>query len=230
MQPYSSNEVLAKICHHRGIGQENSLKSISTAIAVSPFLVEFDVQWSDDELRLGHPPELSEPTLDQALLLFEGTDILPKIDLKLTEDSYEHGLGALVNILNVWAPRKALINIAGDLSAGRYMQGEKILMNKTGANVLLNIDLDRYKPNNQKTIIAHVKDLSRTPFSISPNLADDAHEAIKFASSLGIPHVHFWSTFNARHPIQNLHERMVLCQKNGLEVYFDIKSSNVSQN
>lgn len=230
MQPEIKKEVLSKVCYHRGIGKENTLDSIQSAIVKSPFLVEFDVQWSKNELRLGHPPDLGENTLVEALKLFQNTNILPKIDLKLTNITFVNALGALVHILNQWTPRKAIINIDGDLDVDEYMQAEKELIRGTDENILLNIDLGRYGTNNNEAIVAYLKSLNRLPFSISPNLNDNAMIAIKLAKSLGIHHIHFWSFFDEKHSLEDLYNRMELCRDNDLEVFFDIKETNISEN
>ncbi len=227
MKLSNKTEVLAKVCHHRGFGKDNTLQSISAGIKISPFLVEFDVQWSNNALRLGHPPELGKETLDEALQLFTDTNILPKIDIKLTNQSFDQAIDELVKFLEKWKPRKALINISGNLISDGYMQAEKRLMELTDDNTLLNIDLERYGRNDTNTVISHLRNLSRLPFSISPNLKDETAIAINLAKNLGITNIHFWSTFDDKHSIEFLHKQMKLCENNGLVVYFDIKTENI---
>ena len=218
---------MARVCHHRGIGKENTIEAISSAIQVSPFIVEFDVQLEKSKLNLGHPPDLGKNTVVEALELFKNNRLLPKIDLKLTSKSFDEALSLLVDVLTAWAPRKALVNISGDLNANQYMQAEQLLMSKTGDATLLNIDLGRYGANDRDEIIGHIRGLERVPFSISPNLDDDIATAIDIAKIVGIPHLHFWSTFDKHYSTTYLYSQMKLCQGNGLEVYFDIKDSNV---
>lgn len=223
------SKVMAKVCYHRGIGRENSLEAISSAIKTSPFLVEFDVQVWNNTLYLGHPPELGESTLAEALELFKNTRLLPKIDLKLTSESLTEALTLLVAELVTWAPRKALVNVGGETSAVEYMNSERLFMSKVGDNALLNIDLERYGGISRDEMIAHIKSLTRMPFSISPNLSDDLPAAIDIAKVVGIPHIHFWAHHDEQYTIVELYNKMKLCQKSGLKVYFDIKDSNISK-
>lgn len=222
------DKVLAKLCPHRGIGEENSLDAIRSGIQASPFLVEFDVQWYNDDLYLGHPPEVGENTLSQALELFRDTLIIPKIDIKLSSQTNNQGLQALIDQLLNWDPKKALINIAGDLSADEYFQAEKKLMKNTEENVLLNIDLERYTGKTDSIISDHIKNLKRVPFSISPNLETSTIDTISFAKEKHIHHIHFWSYFDKKYSTNDLYDRMELCNKYGLQVYFDIKTQNIS--
>ncbi len=227
MQPGYREEVMARVCYHRGIGKENSLESIQSAIDLRPFLVEFDIQWNTGELKLGHPPDVSTTALSEVLPLFEGKTVLPKIDIKLPKPTADIAIDSLIQHLATLRPRQALINIAGEMLADEFMQAEFQLMNETGEHVLLNIDLGRYTEKSRQECIAHVQSLGRRPFSISPNLDDDTTYAIAFAKEIGILHMHFWSTFDKQYSVNYLYEKMTECLDSGLEVYFDIKTQNI---
>lgn len=222
------SQVLAKLCPHRGIGVENSLAAIQSGITANPLFVEFDIQWHNNDLYLGHPPEVGKNTLHEALELFRNTSTLPKIDIKLTSQTSNSALKALIVQLSTWNPKKALINIAGDLTADKYFQAEIRLMASTDKNILLNIDLERYSGKSKSAITAHIKHLQRIPFSISPNLATNTIDAINFAKQESIHDIHFWSYFDKKYSANDLYKRMEQCSKNGLQVYFDIKTQNIS--
>jgi hypothetical protein len=167
------------------------------------------------------------PKLREALELFLATSKLPKIDIKLTSQTADQALVSLINELHTWIPREALINVDGNLKADDYMNAEAQLQEETGDNVLLNIDLGRYRGKSHEAIVVHLHSLSRLPFSISPNLDDDIEYAIEFAKDLGIPQLHFWANFDRQYTIGELYEKMKLAEARGLVVYFDIKSSNI---
>ena len=52
-------QVLARLCPHLGIGEENSLTAIQSGIKSSPFFVESDIQWHNNDLYLGNPPTVA---------------------------------------------------------------------------------------------------------------------------------------------------------------------------
>ncbi len=228
MSNTQQEQVLARLCPHRGIGQENSLDAIGAGIKTSPLFVEFDIQWNNNNLYLGHPPVVGNDTLSQALELFKNTPIIPKIDIKLTSQTSNLALDELINQMSGWNPQKALINIAGDLNADEYFDAEKKLIAYTGDNVLLNIDLERYRGKNESEILTHINGLSRVPFSISPNLQTSTKAAIDFAKHNNIGHIHFWSFFDKKYTINNLYSRLEICKRHNLDVYFDIKTQNIS--
>ena len=222
-------EFAKRLCPHRGIGGEDTLAAIQQGISVKPFLVEFDVQWYDDDLYLGHPPGVQqEATLAQAIDLFSRIDTFPKIDLKLTSETSKQGLGALIEQVRAWSPHKALINIAGSLTADQYMQAETALINETDQHALLNIDLKRYEGKSRSEMSQHIEHLGRKPFSVSPNLDSDLEDAINLALSEAIPQVHFWAFPGSRHSEVRLRELMRSCLDRGLEVYFDMKTDNIT--
>jgi len=219
-----------RLCPHRGVGQENTIASIRQGIAKNPFMVEFDTQYYDGNLYLGHPPNLNkETTLADALQLFDNALILPKIDLKVNFLDYERSLETLINQLENWNPRRALVNISDGLNIGNYMRAEAALMRRTDSNILLNIDLDRYKDKSDKQITEHLNNLPRRPFSLSPNLDDDIEASIDFAVRHGIPHIHFWAFHDRAYSLNFLYEVMDAALDQGLEVYFDIRLQNVAR-
>ena len=217
-----------RLCPHRGIGKENTLDSIQAGIAGIPLMVEFDVQLYRNKLHLGHPPDINTGSgLNDALQLFLNTSVLPKIDLKLNQQTSSEALAALTNELTTWSPRRALVNISGALDSNKFMEAESKLINDTKRNVLLNIDLERYKHKSTLEISKHVNNLNRRPFSLSPNLDTDINHAINFAVQHKIPHIHFWSYNNQRYELDYLLELMELVLSHGLEVYFDISHQNI---
>ncbi len=221
-------EFAARLCPHRGVGEENTLASIGSGIATEPFMAEFDVQWSDSNLYLGHPPKINEHTvLADALHLFLDTKTIPKIDLKLNKNTQNQALSALIAKLNTWSPHKSLVNIAGKLDPQQFIDAEARLVDETDENILLNIDMQRYDDLKSETITQHIKGLKRKPFSISPNLNEDIAGAINFAIKHNIPHLHFWAHPSSRYSIDRLYKAMESAIDSGLEVYFDIKTQNI---
>lgn len=220
-------EFAARFCPHRGLGKDNTLEGIKAAIELKPYLVEFDIQLHDGALRLGHPPDLNpDQMLSDALILFDDTGVLPKVDVKITEDNYVSTLELLQNIFNNRSS-KVLINIDGDCSSDVYMESEVILLDANNSNIFLNVDLGRYSEKNQEEIDAHIENLARTPFSVSPNIVNDLDETIKFAKKHKILHIHFWSTHNHLHKKADLYEKLDKVLDSRLEAYFDIKQSNI---
>lgn len=221
-------EFSKRLCPHRGIGQENTLASIKTAIAAQPFMVEFDVQMYRHKLHLGHPPAINkEATLAEALRLFLSDQVMPKVDLKLSARSLSEGLKVLSNELISWSPRTSLINIDGELDADGFMSTESRLMRMTDDKTLLNIDLRRYKSKSLGEINKHIQSLARPPFSVSPNLDDNIEYSIEFALSHRIGHIHFWAFQDRQYDLELLYSLMQRVLGNGLEVYFDIKYENI---
>lgn len=108
--PAQKEIVYSKLCHHRGIGEENSLSAIKRGIRSSPFMVEFDIQWDKNDLYLGHPPEITNTKLIDALELFINSQILPKVDIKLKLQSFDDALSRLIKILNELKPQIVLVN------------------------------------------------------------------------------------------------------------------------
>jgi len=222
-------EFVKRLCPHRGIGEDNTLGGIERGLELKPFLLEFDIQHYDHELHLGHPPEVNETaTLADALSLYSRSKTIPKVDLKLTDADIEVSLNLLAAELAKWSPRKVLVNIAGELrDAASYMEAESTLLKITDNNVLLNIDLDRYRGISDNGVAEHVENLERIPFSISPNLDANIPAAIDFALQHDIPNIHFWSSFDKRYSKEHLFGVMGYVLDSALEVYFDIKAVNI---
>lgn len=221
------NEFSARFCPHRGIGEENTLVGIEEAIRRSPFMVEFDVRPYNQTLYLGHPPHLNKhATLQDALELFKSSQVMPKIDLKLDENTFEEGLNSLCVMLSTWTSG-ALINVDGDLSSDRFMEAETFLMQNTVKSILLNVDLIRYQQVNSAAINQHIQSLKRLPLSLSPNLDADINDAIAFAKHHHIAHIHFWAFYNRTYELDYLCMLMERVLSNDLEVYFDIKFKNI---
>lgn len=225
--PTQKDFVYSKLCPHRGIGDENTLLAIKNGIKSSPFMVEFDVQWNDNDLFLGHPPVITNSRLVDALELFRNSKIIPKVDIKLKLQSFNEALEYLIRVLNEWDYLKILINIDGSISSDYFMKAETILLNNTSNNVLLNIDLERYKFKSPKSISAHLSSLARSPFSISPNLETNIDEIISFAKLHKINNIHFWSNPKKAYSIEELFRRIVLCEDNDIKAFLDIKTSNI---
>ena len=135
MNANATQEFTRRLCPHRGIGKENSLTAIESGIHTKPYFVEFDVQWHHAALYLGHPPEKQQDaTLAEALQLFTNTETFPKIDIKLTEETSQEALNAVIEELHTWSPIKVMLNIAGSFTAYQYMQAESVLMKLTNDN------------------------------------------------------------------------------------------------
>jgi hypothetical protein len=233
-----------RICPHRGKGDENTLKAITAGIADMPFMVEFDVQWIDDDLYLGHPyvkgsesghPEemFKKETLSQALQLFTASTVMPKVDLKLNAESLHESVDALREALSTSKLEKILVNISGvlelcDISSHDYMRAEQQLLSSTSDNVLLNIDLNRYAGITKGEIITdydiydHIASLTRKPFGLSPNIGDDIDAALAFAVEHSIPQVHFWSNRDVGYDIDDLFNIFAKTEAKGLTCYFSI--------
>jgi len=155
------DEFTRRLCPHRGIGEDNTLEGIEKGLELKPFLLEFDIQSYGNELHLGHPPKVNRTaTLADALNLYQHSETMPKVDLKLADADDDSSLGLLIAELGNWSFRKILINIAGELhDPVAYMKAESTLMQNTGSNVLLNIDLARYDGENDIKIAKHVANL-----------------------------------------------------------------------
>ncbi len=223
-----NHEFTARLCPHRGIGKENTLESIRSGIQLNPFLVEFDIQYFKNDLYLGHPPDLNiKSTLADALGLFTNTSTLPKVDIKLDINNFRAALELLITGLVPCSPKKVLVNISGALDASKYMAAETSMIRKTTDNVLLNIDLERYKGKSAQEIATHIIGLDRKPFSVSPNLDNDIPAAISFAIKQNIPHLHLWSYSDRTYSLKHFYKIMQSVLDSGLEVYFDIKTQNI---
>lgn len=228
MNAISNNQLAKRICPHRGIGLENTIPAIVTAVEQAPFLVEFDVQYSDGQLYLGHPPVINmDARLGDALRLFQNSSTIPKVDIKLDPQTWRTALDYLITQLNAYGPQQVLLNIDGRLDAPNYFEAESILMQRTDDNVLLNIDLARYVGQGEQAISDHLGTLHRSPFSISPNLASDINFSLDFAIANGIKQVHFWAFSQAKYSQADLIELMQQCLDRHLEVYFDIVAGNM---
>jgi hypothetical protein len=226
----TQKKFISRLCPHRGIGKENTLESIEAAISIHPFMVEFDVQLYRKSLHLGHPPDVNtESSLNAALKLFLKKSVMPKIDLKLNSRTYDEALAMLIDSLVAWNPRKALINIDGDLGADKFMEAESILVSRTSDSTRLNIDIGRYKNKSKLEINRHINNLARRPFSLSPNLDDNINNSINFALQNKIPQIHFWATRNRQYDLGWLSEIMDYVLSYGLEVRFDIRYENIME-
>lgn len=224
-----NKEFINRLCPHRGIGSENTLTGIKKALVTKPYMVEFDVQLKSHSLHLGHPPALNtKATLVQALGLFVKETAIPKIDLKINLQTQVDAVNELSAKLKTWNPRLCLINIDGDVTSESYMQAETRLLKNTSKSTLLNIDLNRYKQKTHAEIENHIKNLARTPFSISPNLDDNIDHAINFALKHSIGHIHFWSYFDKEYKLSYYYSLMQTVLESGLQVYFDIKFQNIA--
>ncbi|MDQ3094287.1 MAG: hypothetical protein M3Q70_03895, partial [bacterium] len=91
----------------------------------------------------------------------------------------------------------------------------------------LNIDLNRYKQKTHAEIENHIKNLARTPFSLSPNLDDDIEHAIDFAFKFNVGHIHFWSNIDNKYELSYYYSLMQRVLDSGLQVYFDIRYQNI---
>lgn len=221
------------LCPHRGQNDENTLESIMAGLHESPFMLEFDVQPYNNDLHLGHPPRLRlTETLEQALELFDDISTIPKIDIKLTKNNITEGIRLLVAKLGNYH-KPALINISSrhqrKLSVQDYMLAEQYLVNNTQANILLNIDLDRYGFMPEESIKQHISKLSRRPFSLSPNLDSHLGKNIYFAKLFQIQHLHFWAYEKSLYSEEYLSRLLMTLSMHGYKVYFDISSINVLQ-
>jgi glycerophosphoryl diester phosphodiesterase len=217
-----------RFCPHRGIGEENTLASITAGVRTQPFLVEFDVQWINDNHYLGHPPvKKTDETLSEALQIYTGKSTMPKVDLKLTPESSRQAITALCSTLSETPVNRILVNISGKVDARDYMHAEQLLVRNTPNNVMLNIDLGRYAGISMPDIENHIYTPMRKPFSLSPNLDDDLDEALDFALNHSIPQVHFWSHEDKQYDIDRLFGILTATEEKGLTCYFDVKEQNI---
>jgi glycerophosphoryl diester phosphodiesterase len=217
-----------RLCPHRGVGIENTLEAIKSAIKLNPFLVEFDIQEYKHRLFLGHPPKIDmKADLSQALSHFNKTTTLPKVDLKLSEITFDSALKLIPEYVKESILKNVLVNIDGELKPEQFMLAESNLMKNTDYKILLNIDLGRYNSLSEGTIDNHINNLDRKPFSISPNLEDNLSQVIKYAKKHKIYQIHFWSFPKSKYSLVQLYEKMNYVLLSGLEVYFDIKNQNI---
>lgn len=166
------------ICPHRGLGKENSLVAIKSAIDTNPFMVEFDIQNVNGTFYLGHPPKINyKSTLIDAVEIFKNTNVLPKVDIKCNTN-WRSDIDLLINQLENYNT-DFLINIGGDnLSSRQFMNAELYLLQETKSVFLLNIDIARYYNNERNIINNHISSLPRKPFSVSPMLEGDYEKEI----------------------------------------------------
>lgn len=222
-------EFYKRFCPHRGVGSENTLQGIRNAVLQQPFLSEFDVRPYNGRLHLGHPPDLNlDTTLEDILVLFENVTTIPKIDLKLDDNTFKDGLEMLISQAKSTS-RKILVNIDGELSTAKFMQAEAFLLDNTSKNILLNIDLIRYKNISNEDIEQHINSLARAPFSLSPNIESDFDQVISFVQKHGINQSHFWSFYDKQYSLDFLCMLMKKTLDYKLQVYFDIKNENIAQ-
>lgn len=210
------------LCPHRGIGEENSLSAIENAIKTKPFMVEFDIQQIDDTFFLGHPPKLNrKATLNDALLLFKNSVVMPKIDVKCSLD-WKSDLNQLLEILKNYE-KEVLINVGGEkLSPNEYIDAEKLLMEKSENNILLNVDVLRYGRKSKSKISNHLNSMKRKPFSVSPLLEGRIKKEVEIALDCGINNIHFWSNNSRKYRQKELLEIYAKYSRNNVCVLFDI--------
>ncbi len=220
------NQVLSEVlCPHRGLGDENSLKSIRSAIETRPTMVEFDIQNLNGTYFLGHPPKINkDSTLEDALNLFSKSDVLPKVDLKCLPD-WKADISLLLSTLN-FIDYNVLLNIGGDnLSAVEFIKAENFITELSKSNILLNIDIARYGILSAAQIKQHIQSLNRKPFSVSPMLEGNFNTEIELAKACGINNIHFWSNNSTTYTENELLEIYNNYSKNETQVLFDIKSN-----
>lgn len=219
-------QILAKaICPHRGIGDENSLIAIRSAVKNKPFMVEFDVQNIGGKLYLGHPPLVNlDVSVAEALIEFENSNVIPKIDLKCSID-WKTDIDLLLIETNS-VKTNMIINIGGDnLDQNEFVEAEKYLLLHSEANYLLNIDIERYGNLGDIKILNHIRSLDRGPYSVSPKMEGDFDKEIDLATSSGIKNIHFWSNNSATYSEHELEHLINYYNDQGFNVLFDIKSN-----
>lgn len=188
------HKILAKtICYHRGLGKENSLDAVKNAILLRPFMVEFDIQNDKGIYYLGHPPKINyDYTLEDALLLYKNSVVIPKIDIKCSLN-WKADIDLLIKKTEHFTG-DLLINVGGGiLSSSQFMDAESYLLRNSKPNMLLNIDIARYKDYELSVVKEHIKLLPRLPFSISPMIESNYKSDIETAINAGIQNIHFWS-------------------------------------
>ncbi len=216
------------LCPHRGLGEENGINAIKAAVRAKPFMVEFDIQNINGVLHLGHPPKINyESTLKDALLVYDNSIVLPKIDLKCNTD-WKSDVDLLLAETQ-FTSRDLLVNLAGEnLDTAGFMNAENYLLLNSKSTILLNIDTRRYKGEKLPQIYNHINSLSRKPFSLSPMLESKYDADIDIASNCNIHQIHFWSNNSVQYSENKLLSILDKYSRLGFQVYFDINPSVVT--
>ncbi len=214
------------ICPHRGMveinDEQNSYKAIKKAIKTGPIFVEFDVFEKDGKIYTGHPPQEPVDKFEKIIKLFEGKNTFPKIDIKY-KNSKKETIDKILKIIEKHNIKFALINI-GSTSSEKAMEIEKYISKISKHNIMINIDLARYKENYTN----HVKEISHKVFSISPEIKESNWEHVfKFAKENGIHVCNFWLRGWPDDPdrkvkVDLLEKAYMMGRKYGLLVLFDI--------
>ena len=223
MATSAKDKLIKSICPHRGLGEENSLLSISSGLLKHPFFLEFDIRYYDGQVLLGHPPHVGKlEVLTEALTLFEKSRTFPKIDLRIPKLGWESHVKALCKVLK-GVNQKVIVNIGGEIGkADPYMAAEVLVDTLTKSNILLNIDLARYFNKSSSQIDQHIESLVKLPFSISPNIESNIELALKTATQHDIKVIGLWMNVDSSYTLEELFKIYTQIQKAGLTPILDI--------
>lgn len=234
-----------RTCIHRGVGGENTARSIAMAVSLNPYYIEFDIIYIHGNFQSGHPPDLvegDEGKLETILKIFNengknGGKTFPKIDLKSrTDKDYDQDCKEITNNLVDVLQRYTdipfyLINYSIKTSSPAVrMQIELLLaqeIQKKGLKekIGINIDLRKYKG---VPISNHISCLEDTVYSISLEIDEQDWNQIKdCAKENNIKEIHFWLRSPPDNPnpsisYNKLFEALDWGEKNELRIYFDI--------
>ena len=237
--------IKSRTCIHRGVGGDNTARSIAMAVSFAPYYVEFDINYIEGNFQSGHPPDLvegDEGKLETILEIFnkngrKGGKTFPKIDLKSgTDKDYDQDCkeitNNLVDVLQRYTDiRFYLINCSIKTSSPAVcMQIELLLtqeIQKRGLKekIGINVDLRKYKG---VPISNHISCLEDTVYSISLEIDEQDWNQIKdYAKRNNIKEIHFWLRSPPDNPnpsirYNKLFEALEWGKKNELCMYFDI--------
>jgi len=186
MRQQFSDRLEPFLAFHRGIGADNTLKSLQAGIDESPYLQEFDVQRYTrlqyflgrisgreapdfdyrTDLALGHPPEANlDESLSDALTAFTGSDVLPKIDVKPQWWQLDHykTVDIMLNAIKNFE-QPILINISGSPrnvpfikpKPAAFMELERYVSRHAPDETMINLDLERFGDLSDSAISRHI--------------------------------------------------------------------------
>lgn len=219
---------------HRGLSSkdhpENSLGAIEAAIALEPFMVEFDVVLADGVVRSGHPPHGPMDRLDEILSLFSGVKTYPKVDLWLNTSPDSSLIDLVLADLKL-ADLPFVLLAPGHLEpASQIMDAQCRLAQRIRDNpkVRLNIERREYRETGAEAVDRHIARLGPALFSISPEIhRADWEETARFAVKHRVKQIHFWlwgppDIPNPRVSEVTVRKALALEEQYPFKVYFDI--------
>jgi len=204
-----------RLSAHRGYGSpQNSIRALRAALEAGFSMVEFDVLLDRGHWWLRHSlDDDSTETLADALALFRGSHVLPKVDFKLRVDQFTSETVSAIYHELARFPGKKLVNLAHRgqqvvdgahpehfFGARNYMHVERImydLHSKKDVSIMLNLDLQRYKQHagvSDEEMLHHIRAIQPFVYSLSPELTmtDIVEASYAVANTCSIRHIHGW--------------------------------------